>query len=74
MNKKVIIYIVIGLLVLLLILKNFGLINLNGETISGDYGNLPEKCRLPQGQDIESWKEHLGHHAETQDCLRYFEN
>lgn len=36
------------------------------------YADLPEKCRLPAGQDINSWKEHLGHHAETKDCLKYF--
>ncbi len=35
-------------------------------------GSTPEKCRLPTGQDLNSWKEHLGHHADTQDCLNYF--
>lgn len=35
--------------------------------------DIPEKCRLPAGQDINSWKEHLGHHKDlTRDCLRYF--
>ena len=37
------------------------------------YADLPEKCRPPAGQDVNSWKEHLGHHAETRDCLKYFD-
>ena len=37
------------------------------------YSNLPEKCRPPAGTDITQWKEHLGHHAETQECLKYFD-
>ncbi|MEK6934042.1 MAG: hypothetical protein AABW75_04145 [Nanoarchaeota archaeon] len=36
------------------------------------YQNISEKCRLPAGQDLNAWKEHLGHHAEIQDCLKYF--
>jgi len=38
----------------------------------GQYGDLPEKCRLPYGQDVNSWKEHLGHHEDLQECLKYF--
>ena len=34
--------------------------------------NIPENCRPPAGQDIASWKEHLGHHQETKECLKYF--
>lgn len=41
--------------------------------LSGSYSDIPEKCRPPAGQDINSWKEHLGHHQETKECLRYFE-
>ena len=40
--------------------------------IDNSYDNLPEKCRPPTGEDITSWKEHLSHHIETQDCLKYF--
>ena len=36
------------------------------------YNDLPEKCRPPAGTDISSWKEHLGHHEDTKDCLKYF--
>ena len=39
------------------------------DSVSGD---IPEKCRLPAGQDVDSWKEHLGHHEDTRDCLKYF--
>ena len=76
MDKKIIAYIIIGVLLLILILSTFNIINLNfkksNSNGSENYANLPEKCRLPAGQDIEAWKEHLGHHAETQDCLEYF--
>ena len=37
-----------------------------------DNSALPEKCRLPAGQDANSWKEHLGHHEDLQECLKYF--
>lgn len=45
----------------------------SGSSISGNSANIPEKCRVPAGQDVQSWKEHLGHHADTQDCLKYFD-
>ena len=35
--------------------------------------SIPQECRLPQEQDLTAWKEHLGHHAETKDCLKYYE-
>lgn len=74
MNKKIIIYIIIGIIILLLIFSSFSILNLkkNNSSANGNYSNIPEKCRPPAGQDIEAWKEHLGHHAETQDCLDYF--
>lgn len=36
------------------------------------YSDLPEECRPPAGQDINAWKEHLGHHENTRECLQYF--
>ena len=36
------------------------------------FENIPENCRPPAGQDVESWKEHLSHHPETKECLKYF--
>ena len=35
---------------------------------------IPEECRKPEGQSLEQWKEHLGHHQETLYCLEYFKN
>lgn len=74
MNKKIIIYAALSFIILLLVLSTFGIINLNSKNsaASSSYSNLPEKCRPPAGQDIEAWKEHLSHHAETKDCLNYF--
>lgn len=47
----------------------------NSKTIDTQFedNDMPEKCRLPAGQDVNSWKEHLGHHVETKDCIKYFE-
>ena len=81
LNWKVILYILAIAMILLLVLVSFGIINLNfsGKTNGGavgssseNYANLPEKCRPTAGYDLDSWKEHLGHHAETQECLKYF--
>ncbi len=78
MNEKIILYGVIIFILAILIIGTF----VKPRTMSvgkivdnidnSDYSNLPEKCQPPAGQDIESWKEHLGHHAETKECLQYF--
>ena len=39
---------------------------------SSSYSTIPANCRPPTGQDIASWKEHLGHHEDTKACLKYF--
>lgn len=49
--------------------SNTGSITIQSSGVSED---VPEECRLPTGQDLNSWKEHLGHHEETQYCLKYF--
>ncbi len=75
MEIKSFFYGVISVMLLLLLMASFGLAHLgsvSGKAIAGSSDNIPEKCRVPAGQDINSWKEHLGHHAETQDCLKYF--
>jgi len=70
--------IVIAVVILLLFLSlGFGIIKsgsngAGGSSSADNYASLPEKCRPPAGQDIAAWKEHLGHHAETQECLQYF--
>ena len=75
MDKKIIAYIMIGIIILLLILSSFGVLNFNSGRVStgnNDYSNLPQECRPPAGQDIEAWKEHLGHHQNTLYCLEYY--
>jgi len=73
---KTIIYGILILAVLLLLFISFGVINFNSgessQSVSGTSKDIPENCQIPSGQDLESWKEHLGHHAETRDCLKYF--
>ena len=43
-----------------------------GSATQSGFENIPQKCRPPQGQDLASWKEHMGHHTETQECVKYF--
>lgn len=80
MDWKSFTYGVLTIFVILLAMASFGFAHigkvgaLSGNAIgSGDsLSNIPEQCRVPAGQDVNSWKEHLGHHAETKDCLKYF--
>jgi len=80
MDWKSFSYGVLTIFILLFAMTSFGLAHvgkvnaINGDTIASDnsLSNIPEKCSVPAGQDIDSWKEHLGHHSETKDCLKYF--
>jgi len=49
--------------------NNTGSVAAQSDIVSGD---ILEKCKLPAGQDVNSWKEHLGHHEDTKECLKYF--
>ncbi len=77
-SGKALIYGILITLVLFLILASLGVFNFSGSSgssgnsASGENSNIPEKCKLPSGTDVGQWKEHLGHHAETQECLNYF--
>ena len=80
MDWKSFIYGVLTMSILLLAMASFGfahvgkLNSVNGEAVfSGSSESIPEKCQVPAGQDLASWKEHLGHHAETKECLQYFD-
>ena len=70
---------VITVFIVALIMVSFGAAHIgansstNGNAVSEEDSGMPEKCKVPAGQDINSWKEHLGHHAETQECLKYFD-
>ena len=70
---KIILWSSVILAVILLAFYSFGFKITNSNLAGGaSYNNIPEKCRPQEGQDIQAWKEHLGHHAETKDCLKYF--
>ena len=78
MSGKTILYVFLITLALLLLLISFGVLNTNfnksiGNATNGEYINISEKCRLPSGESIDSWKEHLGHHSDLQECLKYFD-
>ncbi len=77
MDNKITAYIAAGIIILLLVLGSFGMIGFKGDKVkvsagNADYSNLPEECKPPAGQEIEAWKEHLGHHSNTLYCLDYF--
>ena len=86
MENKMLVYIVAAILVLLLIgsivlssgilnrntTKNSGPKQINPELEKYRSEDIPEECRLPAGNDPESWKQHLGHHQNTLYCLDYY--
>ena len=71
MNKKIIVYIILGVLIISLIfftlfpgmiyaIKDFG----SSESLTQD------KCEPASGYDVDSWKEHMGHHPNIyKECL-----
>ncbi len=71
---KTLVYGAIILIILLLLIVSFKGTNQRSDGINekNEYSSIPEKCRPPSGEGISSWKEHLGHHAETRECLQYF--
>ena len=73
-NKKIILYGIIGIILLLLILGSFGIIRFGRSSEGSNVvnSNIPEECRKPEGQDLQSWKEHLSHHQNTLYCLDYY--
>ena len=80
MDWKSFIFGVLTMSIILLALASFGLAHVGKfNSVSGgavfssaSSAEIPEKCQVPAGQDLASWKEHLGHHAETKECLQYF--
>ena len=68
MNKKIILYIVAGIIILLLLILTFfpGMIYVVRD--SGASGE--DKCLPPQGYTEDSWREHMSHHpAMYKECL-----
>ena len=79
MDKETIIIIAVIILVIAAVLYTTGIISINlgkkaGNSVNsgGNYENIPQECQPPAGQDINAWKEHLGHHENTKYCLEYF--
>lgn len=71
MNKKIIVYILIGILVLsLLILTIFPGI-MHAFKDSGITGkSIKDKCKPGPGYNEESWREHMNHHPNIyNECL-----
>ncbi len=82
MDKKILIGIGAGILVLLLFFGFFmGGTKITGNSISHKdtelekyrSAEIPEECRLPDYEnDLTWWKEHLGHHQNTLYCLEEY--
>jgi len=70
MDKKIILYVVIGILVLGLLLLTFFPGTIQAWKDSGKSGS--DKCSPPAGSDYteESWREHMSHHPDIyKECL-----
>lgn len=68
MNKKIILYVIVGVLVFLLLIFTFfpGIIQAIKDT--GKSGN--DKCTPAPGYTEESWREHMSHHPDIyKECL-----
>ena len=81
MGRRILGYVVVGVVVLLLI----GIVGVvfsfsEDEVVVEDldleryrFDGIPLDCRLPVYENsVESWKEHLSHHEDTHYCLEYF--
>ena len=68
MDRKVVLYIIIGILVLGILLMTFFPNMIYAFKDSGSSGE--DKCSPPPGKTLEEWKEHMGHHPDVyKDCL-----
>ena len=71
MDKRIILYVIIGMLILGLLVLTFfpGLIQAFKD--SGFSGSsVADKCKPEPGYTEESWREHMGHHPNIyRECL-----
>lgn len=67
-NWNIIIYLVLLVIILFLLIKPSKLNIFENKNCK----NIPEECKVPAGQNTQSWKEHLGHHENTKYCLKYY--
>lgn len=71
-KNDLLIGIVIGVLAAVVIIAGYNAFFSPTRNAVASQNNMPEKCQMPAGTTPEKWKEHLGHHAETQECLQYY--
>ncbi|HKZ33705.1 MAG TPA: hypothetical protein VJ142_00505 [Candidatus Nanoarchaeia archaeon] len=71
MDKKVILYIVLGIVVLALLLFTIFPGMIHAVKDSGIVGNnVLDKCKPAPGYTEEAWREHMGHHPNIYaECL-----
>ena len=71
MNKKVILYVIIGFVVLGLVLLTIfpGMIHaFKDSQVTGNF--VDDKCSPAPGYSEEAWREHMGHHPNIyKECL-----
>jgi hypothetical protein len=71
MNKKIVLYIIIGIVVLVLVFFTLFPGMIHAFKDSRVTGNLVEdKCEPAPGYDEEAWREHMSHHPNIyKECL-----
>lgn len=68
MDKKILLYVVLGIVILGLVTLTFFPGMIHAWKDSGKSGS--DLCNPAPGYTEESWREHMGHHPETyRDCL-----
>ena len=81
MANKILAYVGVGFFVLILLGSLFvGFGKMSGKTVEENDDlsyyrseEIPEECRLPNYEnELDGWKEHLGHHENTWYCLDYY--
>ena len=63
MDWKSFVYGIFTMLIVLLAITSFGFAHIGNNypenVATASTGDIPQKCQVPAGQDIESWKEHF---------------
>jgi hypothetical protein len=72
MDKRIILYIIAGILILGLLILTFfpGMVYVITDSSSFGENSNGDKCSAPQGYAEEEWIEHMSHHPSMyQECL-----
>lgn len=68
MNKNIILYVIVGLLLLGILIMTFFPNMIYAFKDSGKSGE--DLCKVPEGQTEEGWREHMSHHPNVYaECL-----